>query len=326
MKLGSWSITRGFVQKFGTLKGGDAKDPIKALDYIAAAEGRCLFVLRDFHAFVNDPTVVRKLRDLAHDLRKTQKNVFILSAVTKIPPELEKDMSIVDWDLPNRPEINKVVVDLVSQLPQGCELGIAKDAEGREQARIGAFESQVAGLIAEALGYPEAYCELLYKAAQLHDIGKIGIHESILRKPGPLTTDEWKLMREHPRIGAGILSGSDLPVLQLAAEISLSHHEHFSGAGYPLGSAGIAIPLSGRIVGLADFFDALTMDRCYRKALPDDEVLAMIRERRGQQFDPRIVDAFMRIADQIVLARDSINEVEAICDLPDIHGDWWMAF
>ena len=198
-----------------------------------------------------------------------------------------------------------------------------KDGEaGQHMRRIGLFS----GLIAEALGYPEAYCELLYKAAQLHNIGKIGIHESILRKPGPLTTDEWKLMREHPRIGAGILSGSDLPLLQLAAEISLSHHEHFSGAGYPLGSAGIAIPLSGRIVGLADFFDALTMDRCYRKALPDDEVLAMIRERRGQQFDPRIVDAFMRIADQIVLARDSINEVEAICDLPDIHGDWWMAF
>ena len=133
MKLGAWSITRGFVQKFGTLKGGDVKDPIKALDYIAAQEGRGLFVLRDFHAFVGDPTVVRKLRDLAQDLRKQQKHVFILSAVTKIPPELEKDMSIVDWDLPNRPEINKVVVDLVSQLPQGCELGIAKDAEGREQ-------------------------------------------------------------------------------------------------------------------------------------------------------------------------------------------------
>ena len=183
---------------------------------------------------------------------------------------------------------------------------------GNHMRRIGLF----AGMIAEALGYPDEYCELLYKAAQMHDIGMIGIHESILRKPGALTTDEWKLMREHPRIGAGIL----------AAEISLSHHEHYSGAGYPLGIAGDAIPLSGRIVGLADFFDALTMDRCYRKARPDEQVLEMIRERRGCQFDPRIVDAFMGIVDKIILARDSANEIEAICDMPDVNGDWWMAF
>ncbi|HNN91352.1 MAG TPA: AAA family ATPase [Pseudomonadota bacterium] len=133
MKLGVWSITRGFEQRFGTLKGGDVKDPIKALDYINAQEGRGLFVLRDFHAFVNDPTVVRKLRDLSHDLRnKTQKHVFILSAVTKIPPELEKDLTIVDWALPNRSEIGKVVDELVRQLPQGCDPGPAKTAEGRE--------------------------------------------------------------------------------------------------------------------------------------------------------------------------------------------------
>ena len=94
----------------------------------------------------------------------------------------------------------------------------------------------------------------------------------------------------------------------------------------PLGLVGEAIPLAGRIVGLADFFDSLTMDRCYRKAVSDDQALAMIAERRGEQFDPRIVDAFLCIADQVILARDSINEIEAICDLPDIHGDWWMAF
>lgn len=198
-----------------------------------------------------------------------------------------------------------------------------KDGEaGQHVRRIGV----ISAMIAEALGYPAEFCALISKAAQMHDIGKIGIHESILRKPGPLSTDEWRLMREHPRIGAGILSGARSPLLELAAEIALSHHEHYSGAGYPLGIAGDAIPLSGRIVALADFFDALTMDRCYRKARPDDEVLSMIRERRGQQFDPRVVDAFLRIADQIIVARDSINGIEAVCDLPDVHGDWWMLF
>ena len=208
----------------------------------------------------------------------------------------------------------------VFQLAKAAE---EKDGEaGLHMRRIGV----ISGMIAEAIGCDDAYCEMLCDAAQLHDIGKIGIHESILTKPGPLTTDEWKLMREHTRMGASILSAFPSRLMDMAAEVAISHHEHYSGAGYPYGRVGDDIPLVGRIVGLADFFDALTMDRCYRKALPDDEVLAMIRERRGQQFDPRIVDAFMRIADQIVLARDSINEVEAICDLPDIHGDWWMAF
>ena len=180
MKLGSWSITRGFVQKFGTLKGGDAKDPIKALDYIAAAEGRCLFVLRDFHAFVNDPTVVRKLRDLAHDLRKTQKNVFILSPVTKIPPELEKDLCIFDWDLPNRPELNKVVEGLLHQLPQGCEPGLAKEAEGREQivdAALGLTLTEAENVIAKSIVRHKTFHLPTILAEKKHIIRKSGILE-----------------------------------------------------------------------------------------------------------------------------------------------------
>jgi response regulator RpfG family c-di-GMP phosphodiesterase len=110
-----------------------------------------------------------------------------------------------------------------------------KDGEtGAHMQRVGAFSA----MIAEAMGCPPEYCEILYKAAQMHDIGKIGIHESILRKSGPLTSDEWRLMREHPRIGASILAGSEAPVLQLAAEVSMAHHEHFSGAGYPQGLVG----------------------------------------------------------------------------------------
>src|SRR5262249_20160536 len=119
MKLACWSITRGFVQKFGTLKGGDAKDPIKALEDIGNVEGRRIFVLRDFHAFQKDPTVVRKLRDLSQDLKNAQKHVIILSPVMQIPPELEKDVSVLDWDLPDRKELDLVVEKLLKQLPQG---------------------------------------------------------------------------------------------------------------------------------------------------------------------------------------------------------------
>ncbi len=206
MKLGSWSITRGFVQKFGTLKGGDAKDPIKALDYIAAAEGRCLFVLRDFHAFVNDPTVVRKLRDLAHDLRKTQKNIFILSAVTKIPPELEKDLCILDWDLPNRPELTKVVEALMHQLPQGCEPGIAKEPEGREQivdAALGLTLTEAENVIAKSIVRHKTFNLPTILAEKKHIIRKSGIleyyeaEESLDGIGGLEILKQWLVKRRH---------------------------------------------------------------------------------------------------------------------------------
>lgn len=198
-----------------------------------------------------------------------------------------------------------------------------KDGEtGAHMQRVGAFSA----MIAEAMACPPEYCEILYKAAQMHDIGKIGIHESILRKSGPLTSDEWRLMREHPRIGASILAGSEAPVLQLAAEVSMAHHEHFSGAGYPQGLVGELIPLSGRIVALADFFDTLSIDRCYRKAHHDAQILEMIRERRGQQFDPRVVDAFFSIVDRLFLAREAINAAEDISDVTESDADWWLIF
>lgn len=181
MKLGVWSITRGFEQRFGTLKGGDVKDPIKALDYIQAQEGRGLFVLRDFHAFVGDPTVVRKLRDLSHDLRnKTQKHVFILSAVTKIPPELEKDLTIVDWALPTRPEIAKVVDELVRQLPQGCDPGPAKTAEGRESivdAALGLTLMEAENTLAKSIVRHRTFDLPTILSEKKHIIRKSGILE-----------------------------------------------------------------------------------------------------------------------------------------------------
>jgi putative two-component system response regulator len=189
-------------------------------------------------------------------------------------------------------------------------------------ARIGIYTS----LIATELGYPDDHCALLESAAQLHDIGKIGIHTSILSKPGPLTIEEWKMMREHPRIGASIIGDSEEPLLRLAAEIAMTHHEHFNGAGYPLGLAGEMIPMAGRIVGLADFFDALTHDRSYRKALPVDKVLLMIGERRGEQFDPQVVDAFMRIFEQIEEVREQLVEQEAFGEAAEWDGPWWMVY
>lgn len=167
--------------------------------------------------------------------------------------------------------------------------------------------SNYSAIIARAYGMDENYCDLLQQASPMHDIGKIGIPDSVLKKPGKLTEEEWVTMRKHPEYGAKILSGSEVPVIQLASEIALSHHEKYDGSGYPSGLKGEEIPLSGRIVALADFFDALTMNRCYRPAMSDEKALGLVKEGRGQHFAPEVVDAFLSVVDEIIETRDRIN-------------------
>lgn len=168
--------------------------------------------------------------------------------------------------------------------------------------------SRIAAIIACAYGKDKNYCHLLEQASPMHDIGKIGIPDSILKKPGKLTEEEWVCMRKHAEYGANILSGSDVPVLQMAEEVALSHHEKFDGSGYPSNLKGEQIPLSARIVALADFFDAITMDRCYRPAFSDEKALAMVRENEGTHFDPAVVNAFFSVSGHIISERDRINQ------------------
>jgi len=179
------------------------------------------------------------------------------------------------------------------------------------------------GFLAEALalaaGAPRDWAEQLRKAAPMHDVGKIGIPDAVLKKPGSFTPDERTVMNRHAEIGADILGKSSVPLFQLAAEVALSHHERWDGSGYPRGLAGDAIPLSGRIVAIVDFFDALTMDRCYRPAFSDDKAVALLREQRGRAFDPQLVDVFETRLPQLVALRDAVNRVEpSFADL--VHG------
>ncbi|MDY0107141.1 MAG: HD domain-containing protein [Giesbergeria sp.] len=152
----------------------------------------------------------------------------------------------------------------------------------------------LAGALAQFLGQPREYALLIRKAAPMHDIGKIGIPDSVLKKPGGFTPDERLIMNRHPAIGASILGKSRIALFQMAAEIALTHHERWDGQGYPNRLAGTAIPLSGRIVTIVDFYDALTMDRVYRAALSHEKALEMIVAERGKAFDPDIVDCFER--------------------------------
>jgi len=170
-----------------------------------------------------------------------------------------------------------------------------KDGDtGSHLKRIGQYSI----MIAEKLGLSKETVEQIGWASPMHDIGKIGIPDRILMKKDKLTKSEYAVMKTHTLIGAQILDGSQSEILQIAHNIALSHHEKWNGQGYPLSLRGDVIPLEGRIVALADFFDALTSRRPYREAFPVDTVVDMVRRERGRHFDPRIVDVFLEELDK----------------------------
>jgi len=163
------------------------------------------------------------------------------------------------------------------------------DDTGRHTRRVG----RLAGMLAERVGVSGAEVEDITRAAPLHDIGKIGVSDQILLKPGKLSGEEYEVMKRHTSIGAEILAGGRSPLIRMAAEIAHHHHERWDGAGYPVGLRGDAIPLPARVVALADVFDALSHPRPYREAWPLADVLAEILRQAGTHFDPKLVEAFM---------------------------------
>lgn len=159
--------------------------------------------------------------------------------------------------------------------------------------------STISVLLGKAVGMVEDQCELLLNAAPMHDIGKIGIPDHILLKPGKLDPQEWEIMKTHATIGGEILAGNSSELMVMARDIALSHHEKWDGSGYPFSLAGEDIPLVGRIVAIADVFDALTSERPYKKAWPLEDAIAYIRDSAGTHFDPQLVDVFLSQLDEI---------------------------
>lgn len=165
-------------------------------------------------------------------------------------------------------------------------------------------------LIAGQLDLPEDERQMIFEAAPMHDIGKVGTPDVILLKPGRLTPEEFEVMKHHATMGHDILKDSSSPILRLAATIALAHHEKYDGSGYPRGIAGAAIPLPGRIVALADVFDALTSERTYKKNWSPEQALAFIREQSGRHFDPVVVDAFVAVWDEAMAIRERYRDRE----------------
>jgi putative two-component system response regulator len=167
-------------------------------------------------------------------------------------------------------------------------------------------------VLARAAGWSVAEAERLRFAAPMHDVGKIGIPDAVLRKPGRLTDHEFGIMKQHTTIGARMLAGSPSPILQMARDIALCHHERWDGTGYPVGLSGQAIPESARILSIVDVYDALTHDRVYRPAFPPSEVISLMQRGCGTHFEPGLLATFFTVLEEI----DRISAAH-----PDSHGE-----
>jgi len=165
------------------------------------------------------------------------------------------------------------------------------DTTGEHIRRIGMSSA----ILAEALGLSKSFVDDVRVASPMHDVGKIGVPDHILLKQDKLTPAEFEIIKKHTEFGAGILGGSDIPLLQFASEIALTHHEKWDGSGYPQGLAGEDIPEAARIVAIVDVYDALSFDRVYRPAYPEDKVLEILWQGKGAHFEPRVFECFMDI-------------------------------
>jgi len=199
-------------------------------------------------------------------------------------------------------ELNHTRLEVIRRLGRAAEY--RDDMTGFHIIRM----SRYSQILALAAGMSEADAEMLLNASPMHDIGKIGIPDKVLLKPGKLDAEEWKIMQTHVDIGVEILSGADSDLMNMAAEVAQNHHEKWDGSGYPQALAGEDIPFTGRVVAIADVFDALTTKRAYKKAWPIEEAVDFLKEQRGKHFEARLVDLFLEILPDILRIREQYAE------------------
>ncbi|NOH80687.1 two-component system response regulator [Vibrio sp. RE86] len=214
----------------------------------------------------------------------------------------DQNLSLAQQVRERTAQLEKTRLEVIQRLGRAAEY---KDNEtGMHVIRM----SHYSKILAEQLDVSKRWVELVFQASPMHDIGKIGIPDAVLRKPGKLDGDEWEVMQTHVKIGADIIADSDSLLLQMAQEIALYHHEKWDGSGYPHGLKGEEIPLSARIVAIADVFDALTSERPYKKAWPIEKAIAVLEQDAGTHFDPNLVPIFIQQMDKILEIKDSFKD------------------
>ncbi len=210
-------------------------------------------------------------------------------------------------------ELRESYLDTIHRLVLAAEY---KDQEtGNHIVRMSRYST----LLAEKLGLPAEVVQNIKYATPMHDVGKIGVPDNILTKPGKLSDEEFEIMTQHTVIGAKILAGSKAKILKVAQQIALTHHEKWNGKGYPHGLSGKKIPIVGRIVGLVDVFDALTSKRPYKEPYPIEAAIEIIKLARGQHFDPAIVDVFLKNIKEITRIKKEMDSHE---DFPSVPFIW----
>ncbi|MBW3607705.1 MAG: response regulator [Actinobacteria bacterium] len=207
----------------------------------------------------------------------------------------EHNAHLEDEVLERTRDLDQARLEVLERLALAAEF---RDDDTQEHAwRIG----RICGRLAVALGFAAAEVEMIERASPLHDLGKIGVSDLILLKPGRLSDEEFEVIKTHTAMGAEMLAGSRSRLLRLAERIALAHHERWDGRGYPAGLSGEAIPLAARVVAVADVFDALTHERPYKHAWPVDEAVREILNQAGRQFDPAVVEAFSTLDHRALL-------------------------
>lgn len=200
-------------------------------------------------------------------------------------------------------QLDKTRTELIRRLARVMELH-ESSAVGNRVMRL----SQYAKLISQAAGAKQAICDMMMKAAPLHDIGKLGVPSEILRKRERLSAPDWEQVKRHPKLGADIIGEHDDPLLQLARQLALTHHERWDGSGYPERLRGNAIPWPGRVMAIVDAFEAMTTTQFYRDAMPIEKAAAEIVSSSGKKFDPALVEAFKKALSVMTKVRETYSD------------------
>ncbi|HEY0955742.1 MAG TPA: HD domain-containing phosphohydrolase [Roseateles sp.] len=294
-----------------------ARDGHKALE-LARSEAPQLILLDVMMPGLSGLDVCRTLK--AQDATRAIPVIFV-TALADVQDESQGfDAGAVDYiSKPISPPIVRARVRTHLSLVRADELRATRLEIVQRLGRAAEYKDNETGwhvlrmshysqILARAAGYSDAQAEELLHAAPMHDVGKLGIPDAILRKPGALDDAEWEVMKRHPQIGAEILGEHRSGLLAIARRIAIAHHEKWDGSGYPEGLAGEAIPEEARIVAIADVFDALTSIRPYKPAWPVEKAVDFLREQAGRHFDPRLVELFIGQLPAVLEVRERFLE------------------
>jgi putative two-component system response regulator len=287
--------------------------PIVLVTALREKEDRVKGIEAGCDDFISKPVDKMELLARVRSLLKVKAYNDLMSNYAK---ELESEVTSRTEELKHALEKIKA-----ASLETIYRLSVASEYKDKDTGAHIKRMSRYSAAVARRMGLTETAVETILYAAPMHDVGKLGIPDMILVKPGMLDPMEWEIMKQHTIIGAKILKGSDAEFIRLGETIALSHHEKWDGSGYPNSLAGIEIPIAGRITAIADVFDALATKRPYKEPFSVEKSLAIIKAGRGSHFDPDVVDAFFAIQDEILTIKEQyVEDNQQTFDIPELKA------